>query len=156
MIYGTINCLYYYYRFLSTSQFVQGYKHQSGEVSKIPAGEIENLIRTEIADFLLERIKLAQSYNIDRIIVDPGIGFGKTLDHNLTILRHLRLFRELGHPLLLGVSRKSFIGTLTNQTNPSDRLFGTAAACTIGVSKGVDILRVHDPKAIKEVCAVAD
>lgn len=111
---------------------------------------------TEIVDFLLHRSKEAQKYGIHQIIVDPGIGFGKTLEHNLTILRHLHLFRELGYPLLLGVSRKSFIGKLTGQTEPQDRLLGTAAACTIGIAQGADILRVHDPQPIKEVCLVAD
>ncbi len=110
----------------------------------------------EITDFLLERINLAKSYNINQLIVDPGIGFGKTLEHNLTILRHLNLFRELGYPVLLGVSRKSFIGALNNQPLPQDRLLGTVAACTIGVMQGADIVRVHDPKEIKEATNIAD
>ncbi len=130
--------------------------HMQGMPQTMQANPHYEDVITEISTFLLARIKLARTYGIDRIIIDPGIGFGKTLEHNLTILRQLRLFRELGYPLLLGVSRKSFIGTLTNQPLPADRIFGTAAACTIGVSKGVDILRVHDPQAIKEVCAVAD
>jgi dihydropteroate synthase len=110
----------------------------------------------EITDFLLERINLARSYHISQLIVDPGIGFGKTLEHNLTILRHLNLFRELGYPVLLGVSRKSFIGALNNQPLPQDRLVGTVAACTIGVMQGADIVRVHDPKEIKEATNIAD
>ncbi len=110
----------------------------------------------EITDFLLQRINLARSYHISQLIVDPGIGFGKTLEHNLTILRHLNLFRELGYPVLLGVSRKSFIGALNNQPLPQDRLVGTVAACTIGVMQGADIVRVHDPKEIKEATNIAD
>lgn len=130
--------------------------HMQGMPQTMQTHPHYNDVITEIADFLLERIKLARTYHIDRIIIDPGIGFGKTLEHNITILRHLKLFRELGYPLLLGVSRKSFIGSLTNQPQPSERIFGTAAACTIGISKGVDMIRVHDPQAMKEVCAVAD
>lgn len=129
--------------------------HMQGMPQTMQVNPSYNDVVTEIVNFLLDRVNSAKSFGINHLIIDPGIGFGKTLEHNLTILRHLNLFRELGYPLLLGVSRKSFIGALTNQP-PLGRIFGTAAACTIGVVQGVDILRVHDPKEMKEVATIAD
>ncbi len=130
--------------------------HMAGTPQTMQVNPTYEDVVMEITDFLLERIRIAKSCGISQLIVDPGIGFGKTLEHNLTILRHLNLFRELGYPLLLGVSRKSFIGALNHQPHPQDRLFGTIAACTIGVMKGADIVRVHDPKEVKEATNVAD
>ncbi len=130
--------------------------HMQGTPQTMQANPHYTDVVTEIIHFLLQRSKEAQRYGIEHLIVDPGIGFGKTLEHNLTILRHLHLLKEMGYPLLLGVSRKSFIGKLTGQANPQDRLLGTAAACTIGIANGADILRVHDPQPLKEVCLVAD
>ncbi|MCK4939501.1 MAG: dihydropteroate synthase, partial [Rhodospirillaceae bacterium] len=78
------------------------------------------------------------------IAVDPGIGFGKNLEHNLAILKHLDMYRDLGVTLLLGVSRKSFIGAITDEAMPKNRLAGSLAAGIWGVKSGFDILRVHD------------
>ena len=82
--------------------------------------------------------------NRDRIAIDPGIGFGKTVQHNLEILGSLALYHELGVPLLLGVSRKSFIGRLSRGEPPKERLPGSLAAGYAAWSQGVQILRVHD------------
>jgi dihydropteroate synthase len=79
-----------------------------------------------------------------RIILDPGIGFAKKIDHNLTLLRRLGELQSLGQPLLLGTSRKSFIGRITGEDEPSDRLFGTAASVAWCLSQGAAIVRVHD------------
>ncbi|MDE2685569.1 MAG: dihydropteroate synthase [Chloroflexota bacterium] len=89
------------------------------------------------------------------IILDPGIGFGKTADHNLEILRRLPEFRELGFPLLLGVSRKSTIGRVLNLP-PEERLEGTAAAVAMSIAGGADIVRVHDVKEMVRVARITD
>jgi dihydropteroate synthase len=112
----------------------------------------------EVKQFLADAISVAIACGLPKhlIAIDPGIGFGKTLEHNLALLRNLREFKTLGCPLLVGVSRKSFIGLLCDRPNPSDRLWGTAAACTAAIAGGADILRVHDPQEISDVCRVSD
>jgi dihydropteroate synthase len=91
----------------------------------------------------------------DRILVDPGIGFGKTLDHNLEILARLGQLRSLGQPIMVGPSRKRFIGELTGQETPEDRTFGTAAACAMAVAAGALLVRVHDVRPVRDAMAVA-
>ncbi len=102
---------------------------------------------TEIYDFLEAQVDLALKSGIspDQIMVDPGIGFGKSMEHNLDLLANLDRFRDLGKPIVLGVSRKSFIGNLLNLP-VEERLEGSLAAALVGVLKGADILRVHDVK----------
>ena len=101
----------------------------------------------EITDFLAERISWATEQGLDRqrIIVDPGLGFGKTVLHNLTILKHLRVFKKLGCPLLVGHSRKGFIGTLLG-LETRERDSATAMISSFCATQGADILRVHDVK----------
>jgi dihydropteroate synthase len=91
----------------------------------------------------------------DRIIIDPGIGFGKTLEHNIEILARLGQLRSIGRPIMVGVSRKRFIGDLTGVRTPSDRVCGTAAACAMAVAAGALVLRVHDVREAREAVAVA-
>ncbi len=91
----------------------------------------------------------------DRIIVDPGIGFAKTVDHNLMLINHLSRLNILHCPILFGTSRKSFIGQIL-QKDVGKRLMGTAATVTAGVMQGAHIVRVHDVKAIKETLKVTD
>jgi dihydropteroate synthase len=100
----------------------------------------------DVYDFLESRIAVAVTAGIarDRIIVDPGIGFGKTLAHNLALIRGLSLFHALGCPLLLGVSRKKFIGTIGGEDQPARRGPGSVAVALAGVAQGCQILRVHD------------
>lgn len=90
------------------------------------------------------------------IIIDPGIGFGKTLEHNLEILRRLDEFRALGYPICIGTSRKSFIGKLTGSDTPEARLAGTLASCAIAIMKGAKFLRVHDVEEVVNVARVTD
>ncbi|MBN1677817.1 MAG: dihydropteroate synthase [Candidatus Thermoplasmatota archaeon] len=99
----------------------------------------------DISSYLSDRIEAAErgGVNARKIMVDPGIGFGKTLDHNLEILARLREFKALGKPLVLGASRKAFIGKLTGRP-ANDRLGGSIAAAVIAVMHGADIVRVHD------------
>lgn len=112
----------------------------------------------EIYQFLASRISAALASGIDRakIIVDPGIGFAKNYNQSLEILRRLAMFRSLGCPILVGPSRKSFIGHILNQPDPKARGWGTAAACCAAIAGGADILRVHDVKEMHDVCLVAD
>lgn len=112
----------------------------------------------EIYQFLESRIDAAVSAGVDRskIIVDPGIGFAKTYNQNLEILRHLTTFRALNVPILVGPSRKSFIGHILNQPDPKARVWGTAAACCAAIAGSADILRVHDVPEMRDVCRVAD
>ncbi len=90
-----------------------------------------------------------------RIILDPGIGFGKTADQNLAVLRSLHRFVELGYPTMLGASRKSTIGKLTGR-EPADRVYGTVATTALAVQAGIDVVRVHDVAAARDAVAVAD
>jgi dihydropteroate synthase len=110
----------------------------------------------EVAQFLAERVRFAIDHGVakDRIVVDPGIGFGKTLGHNLDLLANLRVFTELGYPLLVGPSRKGFIGQLTDQS-VDERGWGTAGAVALAVEQGANILRVHDVGSMKDVAKVA-
>lgn len=112
----------------------------------------------EVRQFLLDRAKRAQQFGIskDRIFIDPGIGFGKTLEHNLELLRNIDKFVATGYRVLVGTSRKSFIGKLTGRENPSDRIFGTAASIALCVAAGVSVVRVHDVGEMADVVKVAD
>lgn len=112
----------------------------------------------EILSFLRQRAEAAISAGVSaqRIALDPGIGFAKTYHQNLEILRQLGTFRALGYPLLVGVSRKSFIGHILEQPNPQERQWGTAAANCAAVAGGADIVRVHDVFEMSQVCRVAD
>jgi dihydropteroate synthase len=111
----------------------------------------------EISDYLEEGIAAATGAGLSReqIILDPGIGFGKKLEHNLEILRRLREFRALGCPLLVGTSRKSMIGMILDL--PADqRVEGTAATVALAIASGADVVRVHDVKEMSRVAKVAD
>jgi dihydropteroate synthase len=107
----------------------------------------------EVKQFLAERIDCAVQAGIQRsqIIIDPGIGFGKTINHNLLLIKHLKEFHELQVPLLVGPSRKSFIGKILGLIDPADRLFGTAATVAQCVLQGVQIIRVHDVMQMHQV-----
>ncbi len=115
-----------------------------------------NDVFKEVCEFLRKRVKYAVDAGIkkENIIIDPGIGFGKRVDHNLTLLRHIGRFRELGYPILTGASNKSMISTITGAT-VEDRSWGTAAVVAHCVSQGVTIHRVHNVKAMKQVCEVS-
>jgi dihydropteroate synthase len=112
----------------------------------------------EILAFLEQRILAARKAGVapELIAVDPGLGFAKTYDQNLEILRNLDKFRQLGCPLLVGSSRKSFIGRILQESDPQRRVWGTAAACCSAIAKGADILRVHDGLEMIQVAKVAD
>lgn len=112
----------------------------------------------EIIRDLRESVAFAREQGIDdsRIIIDPGIGFGKTPAQNIEVLRRLSEFRSLGYPLLLGTSRKSFIGRALGGLPPEQRVEGTAATVTLGIQSGADIVRVHDVAAMVRVARMTD
>jgi len=112
----------------------------------------------EIIEYLRESIIMAKQAGIDEnmIVIDPGIGFGKLPEHNLQIIKNLREFCYLGKPILIGVSRKSFIGKVLNEPSPDKRLEGTAAAVTASILNGANIVRVHDVGFMSKIVKVAD
>jgi dihydropteroate synthase len=116
----------------------------------------ENLIE-DIKRELMESVDAARAAGIsdENIILDPGVGFGKTVEQNLELVNRVDEIRKLGFPILLGVSRKSFIG-YTLDLPPEQRLEGTAAAVTVGIVRGADIVRVHDVAAMARVVSMAD
>ena len=112
----------------------------------------------EVLRFLLDRAKRTEQLGISakRIFIDPGIGFGKTLEHNILILRNIDRFVATGYRVLIGTSRKSFIGRLTGKENPDDRIFGTAATVALCAAAGVSIVRVHDVAEMVDVVKIAN
>ncbi|HSE98292.1 MAG TPA: dihydropteroate synthase [Blastocatellia bacterium] len=118
-----------------------------------PSPDIFAEIETDLRKAVNEAARRGVSRN--RIIIDPGIGFGKTLEQNLAILNNLQRFESMDAPLMIGTSRKSFIGRLTDR--PADeRIFGTASSVAIAITRGAHIVRVHDVKEMVEVARIAD
>lgn len=119
--------------------------------------EYEALI-PEIMDYFRISMRLAKKFGIpdEYMILDPGIGFGKTFDHNLEILNNLEQFTLFEKPLLVGPSRKAFLGKILGDVPASDRLEGTAAAVAVSIIKGTNIIRVHDVKEMARVAKVID
>ncbi len=111
----------------------------------------------EIKRFLGARAGAAEKKGVllDHIAIDPGIGFGKTTEHNLTLIRELEAFRSLGFPLVVGASRKKFLGMITGVDSPEHRDLASAVAAAMAVERGADILRVHNVVACREAVAVA-
>jgi dihydropteroate synthase len=116
-----------------------------------------NNVVNEISKFLIDRAEVAKKHGIrdDRIIIDPGIGFGKRLEDNLDIIRNIENFKKSGYPVLIGPSRKSFISTILN-IPVEERLSGTLAAITACVLNGADMIRVHDVKAAHHAIRMAE
>lgn len=110
---------------------------------------------TEVKDFLARRANEAKHAGIRQILVDPGIGFGKSAKHNLELLRRLKDICELGYPVLVGPSRKSFIGAVLDLP-PEDRLEGTAGAVAVSIMNGAAVVRVHDVRAMVRVARIVD
>jgi dihydropteroate synthase len=111
----------------------------------------------EVEDYLLARAAAVEAAGVERqrILIDPGIGFGKEMVHNLLLLRALPRLARHGYPVLVGPSRKGFIGTLTGETAPERRQFGTAAAVAWCVTNSAAVVRVHDVAEMRQVLAVA-
>lgn len=116
--------------------------------------EYENVVE-EVFEYLKDSLDIAKSFGIKQIITDVGIGFGKTLEHNLELLRNLKRFKDLDYPVLLGVSRKSFMDKIIPMKT-DERLEGTIASNVIGISNGANIIRVHDVYENKKAALIAD
>ncbi len=129
--------------------------HMQGDPRNMQANPQYHDVVAEVKDFLRLRLKAAQAAGIllEKLVIDPGFGFGKTLDHNIGLLRHLDRFTDMGVAVMIGVSRKSMLGKITgNQV--SDRVHASVAAALLAVTKGARILRVHDVKATRDALAV--
>ena len=120
-------------------------------------GSLHNDLLPHIRTDLENSIAMARNANIDKknIVIDPGIGFGKSISQNKRLINELHYFTELGYPILIGPSRKSFIGYTLNLP-VEERLEGTAAAISIGIARGADIIRVHDVKSMARVTRMTD
>jgi dihydropteroate synthase len=129
--------------------------HMKGEPGTMQENPVYRDVVQEVRDFLRARVAAAEQAGIarDRIVVDPGFGFGKTLEHNLALLRALGEFRSLGVALMAGLSRKAMLGRLTGR-EPRDRVHGSVAAALLAVQNGAQIVRVHDVAATRDALAV--
>lgn len=131
--------------------------HMKGEPKSMQEAPVYDDVVGEVHEFLRERVEAAAFAGIeaDRIAVDPGIGFGKELEHNLTLMRRIDAFLDLGRPVLVGPSRKRFIGTILDL--PEDqRVEGTAGAVSWMVSRGAHVVRVHDVREVSRATRVVD
>jgi dihydropteroate synthase len=130
--------------------------HAKGEPKTMQDDPRYDDVALEVYDYLAGRIAAAEAVGIgrSRIAADPGIGFGKTLAHNLALLASLSLFHGLGVPLLLGASRKRFIGGVSGGETPQSREPGSYAAAIAGAAQGVQIIRVHDVAGTRQALAV--
>jgi dihydropteroate synthase len=130
--------------------------HMQGTPRTMQRNPVYDDVVDDVKAFLAERLEFATGAGIaeERIWLDPGIGFGKTVQHNLELLRRLRELTELGRPLVVGTSRKSFIGTLTG-AEVDERIGGTIASCALAFANGAAMLRVHDVREVREGMTVA-
>ena len=129
--------------------------HMQGSPKTMQLNPCYKDVLAEISAFFRKQIAAARDEQIQQVIIDPGIGFGKTVQHNLQILRHLGTFKVLGCPILVGPSRKSFIGEITGLP-VTERLSGTIAAVAIAAMNGANIVRVHDVKECRQALQIVD
>jgi dihydropteroate synthase len=132
--------------------------HMQGEPKTMQSEPRYTDVVREVKDFLRSRAEHAIRSGVptENIIVDPGIGFGKNLDHNLALLRNLEDLVDLGFPVLVGASRKRFIGSITGVQEAAERVFGTVATTVLAYEKGATLFRVHDVRVNCEALAVAE
>lgn len=132
--------------------------HMRGQPATMQADPVYDNVTANVAAFLKERARAFEAAGVapHRILIDPGIGFGKTLDHNLALLRELAALTSTPYLVVVGTSRKGFIGKLLNRPDPADRVFGTAASVAWAVAHGAAIVRVHDVGAMKDVVTLID
>lgn len=126
--------------------------HSKGDPAIMQRAPAYDNVVSEVYDYLAARIEACEAAGLPRarIIADPGIGFGKTLEHNLALMRSISVFHGLGCMILIGVSRKRFIGTLTGVETAGERVFGSVGAAIAALAQAAQILRVHDVKATKD------
>ncbi len=132
--------------------------HMQGEPATMQTEPKYGDLVGEVLEFLLVRANRAEEFGIakNKIFIDPGIGFGKTTEHNLELLSNIDKFVKSGYRVLVGTSRKRFIGELTGKDNPSERIFGTAATVALCAADGVSIVRVHDVDEMVDVVKVVN
>ena len=132
--------------------------HMRGEPGTMQDAPLYDDVVAEVHEFLRERVEAAifAGIDADQLCVDPGIGFGKTLEHNLRLLRSVRRFGDLDAAVLVGASRKRFLGALTGAEEPRDRLEGSLAAAILAAATGADVVRVHDVEATVRALRVGD
>lgn len=132
--------------------------HIKGTPKDMQQNPVYEALIPEIIEYLRDSISIAKKAGIsdDKIIIDPGLGFGKTFEHNLEIICNLREFTLLKKPILIGPSRKAFIGNILGDVPVTERLEGTAAAVAISIMNGANIVRVHDVREMVKVARVAD
>ena len=130
--------------------------HAQGDPKTMNDNPVYSDVTLDVFDFLAERIKVCEAAGIPKakLIADPGIGFGKHLHHNISVMGALSLYHGLGVPILLGASRKKLIGQLCNVEDPEDRVPGSLAAALAGVAQGVQIIRVHDVAETRQALAI--
>jgi dihydropteroate synthase len=131
--------------------------HMLGEPRTMQDDPRYDNVVAEVAAFLAQRADAAMAAGVarERIMVDPGIGFGKTIEHNLTLLARLDAIAALGFPVVLGTSRKSFLGRLTGREDPHERAAATAATSVLGLERGASVFRVHDVAQTRDALLVA-
>lgn len=129
--------------------------HMLGMPKTMQIAPVYRDVVVEIISFLLERCAFARSYGVRKFLIDPGFGFGKTVEHNLEMLRRLSEFQSIELPIVIGTSRKSFIGALTGD-DVQNRLTGTIATNVYAIMHGAHILRVHDVKEMKRAALLTD
>ncbi len=132
--------------------------HMQGRPATMQIEPKYNDVVSDVLEFLLGRAKKAEKFGIaqERIFIDPGIGFGKTLEHNLQLLKYIGDFVASDYRVLVGTSRKSFIGKITGEKAPSERKYGTAATVALCAAAGVSIVRVHDVAEMVEVVRITN
>lgn len=132
--------------------------HMQGSPATMQNNPIYTDVVTEVRDHLINRASVLEQAGVKpaNILIDPGIGFGKTTTHNLQLLKHLDQLVLADYPVLVGTSRKGFIGKVLDQPDPADRLMGTAATVAWSIAKGASIVRVHDVAQMKQVAAMID
>jgi dihydropteroate synthase len=129
--------------------------HMKGAPKTMQENPTYENVTKEVKQFLSERLFAAKKAGIEQMIVDPGIGFGKKFEHNIQLLRELESFTSFGYPLLVGPSRKAFLGAILHLPT-NERIEGTAAVVTSAILNGANIIRVHDVKEMKRVAMVTD
>lgn len=132
--------------------------HMQGTPRTMQAAPSYGDVVDDVYDYFIERIEAAEAVGIPRarICIDPGIGFGKTVAHNLSLIARGAEFGSLGCPILVGVSRKSFIGKILDKPAPSDRVWGTGGACAVAIARSADVLRVHDVAEMSDISQLCD
>ncbi|MEX2582052.1 MAG: dihydropteroate synthase [Gemmatimonadota bacterium] len=132
--------------------------HMKGVPATMQDDPVYDDVAAEVASVLHERLRMATEHGVsrERIAIDPGIGFGKTFSHNLELISRLDVLTRLGRPVVLGASRKAFLGALVGDAPAEERAVATAAACVMGYLRGARVFRIHDVRIVRDALRVAE